>query len=244
MKFKVGLIGLLMLLGLIPVAKAICDVDAINRIVSRSLPRLVFEKVRAAPVPGLCEALIDTEVFYVSTTGEYLMVGNLIEISSGENLTRQRKAGIVKEIIGQLDEKQMINIGPTKPKRTITVFTDVDCPYCARLHQDVPQLNKKGVNVRYLLYPRNGINTSTYKKSVSVWCAKDRIKAIGIAKAGGKLKDRICANPVADHYDLGQRLGITGTPTLILDDGTRIGGYVPAPRLLTMLGLSGKAKQP
>lgn len=244
MNIGIVLFGVLMLLGMAPTANAACDVDAINRIVSRSLPRLVFEKVRAAPIPGLCEALIDTEVFYVSETGKYLLVGNLVAISSGKNLTAQRRATIVKTIIDDLDEKQMIIIGPAKTRRTITVFTDVDCPYCARLHQDVPQLNKKGVNVRYLLYPRNGINTSTYKKSVSVWCAKDRIKAIGIAKAGGKLKDRICANPVADHYDLGQRLGITGTPTLILDDGTRIGGYVPAPRLLTMLGLSGKAKQP
>ncbi|MEE8387971.1 MAG: DsbC family protein [Acidiferrobacterales bacterium] len=240
----VGLIGLLMLLGMAPTANAVCDVDAINRIVSRSLPRLVFEKVRAAPIPGLCEALIDTEVFYVSETGKYLLVGNLIAISSGSNLTAQRRAAIVKTIMDDLDEKQMIHIGPAKAKRTITVFTDVDCPYCARLHEEVPQLTKKGVKVRYLLYPRNGIHTSTYKKSVSVWCAKDRIKAIGIAKAGGELKEMTCTNPVADHYQLGQRLGITGTPTLILEDGTRIGGYVPAPRLLTMLGLSGKIIKP
>ncbi len=244
MIFRIVLIGMLMQLGLVSTANATCDVDAINRIVSRSLPRIKFESVRAAPIPGLCEAMIDTEVFYVSGSGNYLFIGNLVEVKGGTNLTEQRRAGIVKDIVGQLDEKQMINIGPARVRRTITVFTDVDCPYCARLHEEVPQLTKKGVKVRYLLYPRNGLRSPTYKKSVSVWCAKDRVKAIGIAKAGGKLKEQTCSNPVADHYKLGQRLNITGTPTLILDDGTRIGGYVPAPRLLTLLGLGGETKTP
>ena len=225
-------------------ASANCNVDAINRVVSRSLPGIKFESARAAPIPGLCEAMIDTEVFYVSESGEYLLVGNLVEVKGGRNLTEQRRADAVKTIIDGLDEKLMINIVPTRVRRTITVFTDVDCPYCAKLHSEIPQLTKKGVKVRYLLYPRNGLRTPTYKKSVSVWCASDRIKAITIAKAGGKLKELTCANPVADHYRLGQRLKVTGTPTLILDDGTRIGGYVPAPRLLTMLGLSGETGTP
>lgn len=244
MKIEVALVSALMLSGLAPVANATCDIDAINRIVSRSLPNIVFEKVQPTAIPGLCEATVDTEIFYISESGEYLLVGNLIAIRSGNNLTQLRRASIVKTIIDKQDEKQMISIGPARAKRTITVFTDVDCPYCARLHEEVPQLNKMGVRVRYLLYPRNGIDSPTYKKSVSVWCARDRVRAIGIAKAGGKLKQRTCANPVAAHYALGQRLGITGTPTLILEDGTRIGGYVPAPRLLTMLGLNGNAKTP
>lgn len=244
MIFRIVLFGTLIQLGLISTTYATCDVDAINRIVSRSLPRIKFESARAAPIPGLCEAMIDAEVFYVSDTGNYLLIGNLVEVKGGTNLTEQRRADVVKVIVNHLDEKQMINIGPTRPKRTITVFTDVDCPYCARLHEDVPQLTNKGVKVRYLLYPRNGLRSPTYKKSVSVWCAKDKIKAIGIAKAGGKLKEKTCSNPVADHYKLGQRLNITGTPTLVLDDGTRIGGYVPAPRLLTMLGLGGETKTP
>lgn len=244
MQSKFLFVGVLILLGLSSGASASCDVDVINRIVSRSLPKVVFEKATAAPIPGLCEATIDTEIFYVSEAGKFLFIGNMVAVGSGKNLTQQRRAGIVKEIMFKQDEKRMINIGPVKAKRTITVFTDVDCPYCARLHKEVPQLTKQGVKVRYLLYPRNGTQSPTYKKSVSVWCAKDRIKAIGIAKAGGKLKQKNCANPVADHYKLGRRLGITGTPTLILEDGSRIGGYVPAPRLLSMLGLNEKSATP
>ncbi len=238
---KVTLVALLALPGLVSTANANCDVDAINRIVSQSLPKIVFEKAQPAPIPGLCEATIDTEIFYVSESGKYLLIGNLIDVKDGNNLTALRRSALVKTIIDDLDEKQMISIGPSRPKRTITVFTDVDCPYCSRLHDEVPQLTKRGVKVRYLLYPRNGLRSPTYKKSVSVWCAKDRVKAISIAKSGGKVKNKTCTNPVADHYQLGQRLNITGTPTLILDDGTRIGGYVPAPKLLAILGLN-KAK--
>ena len=131
----------------------------------------------------------------------------------------------------------MIVIGPDKPKRTLTVFTDVDCGYCAKFHLDVPALNKQGVKVRYLFYPRTGINSESYRRAVAVWCADDRVKAIGIAKAGGKLNMKTCPNPVASHYQLGQRLDINGTPSIFLDDGKVLPGYVPAPRLLGILGL-------
>ena len=237
MKYKILFLLSLPLMLMAPWAHASCDVDAINRVVSRSLPKIVFDEVKSAPVRGLCEALIDTEVFYVSEKGDFLFVGNMVSVKSGDNLTVRRRNGIVKDIIAGLDEKQMVVVGPENAKKTITVFTDVDCPYCAKLHQEVPQLTRNGVKVRYLLYPRNGLQSPTYRKSVSVWCAKDRVKAIGIAKAGGKIAARTCDNPVAEHYKLGIRLGVNGTPTLFLDDGTRIGGYVPAPRLLAILGI-------
>ena len=236
------LLGSLLLLA--NVTHAACDVDAINRVVSKSLPNVVFDQVRKAPIRGLCEALIDTEVFYVSERGDFLMVGNMIAVESGDNLTVRRRGAIVKEIVARQDESRMVVIGPARPRATVTVFTDVDCPYCSKLHEEVPALNQQGVKIRYLLYPRNGIHSPTYKKSVSVWCATDRAKAIGIAKAGGTLPTKTCDNPVADHYKLGARLGITGTPTLILEDGTRIGGYVPAARLLAALGLAPSSSAP
>lgn len=244
MKYKILLLLSLPLVLLTPWSHASCDVDAINRVVSRSLPKIVFDEVKSAPVRGLCEALIDTEVFYVSEEGDFLFVGNMVSVKSGDNLTVRRRNSIVRDIVAALDEKQMIVVGPEDAKKTITVFTDVDCPYCAKLHEEVPQLTRNGVKVRYLLYPRNGLQSPTYEKSLSVWCAKDRVKAIGIAKAGGKLVANTCDNPVAEHYKLGIRLGVNGTPTLILDDGTRIGGYVPASRLLAILGIgNGKTAQ-
>jgi thiol:disulfide interchange protein DsbC len=133
-------------------------------------------------------------------------------------------------------------MGPEKAKRTITVFTDVDCPYCSKFHLDVPELNKQGVKVRYLFYPRAGTNSETFRRTVAVWCAKDRVKAIGIAKAGGNVDMKTCTNPVEKHFQLGQRLGVDGTPTIFVDDGKKLPGYVPAPRLLGMLGITAESR--
>lgn len=244
MKRFILVVGGLLALSGMSAAHAACDVNAINRVVSKSLPKVVFDEARKAPIRGLCEALIDTEVFYISEKGDYLFFGNMVAVASGDNLTQQRRNGIVQKVVASQDEGQMIVMGPDNPKATITVFTDVDCPYCAKFHEEVPILNRHGVKVRYLLYPRGGVASPTYQKSVSVWCADDRVKALGIAKAGGSVPKRSCDNPVAQHYHLGTRLNITGTPTLILDDGTRVGGYMPATRLLAALGLGGTTSLP
>lgn len=219
-------------------AEAACDKEAIAAAFSRVIGAVQLDEVGPSVIPGFCEAVVGARVFYVSETGDYLFSGGLISLKSGENLTEQRTQDIVGGIMAKLKEGDMILIGPDKPRREITVFTDVDCPYCARLHEEVPRLNAAGVRVRYLLYPRNGKRTPTYRKSVSVWCAADRVKAIGVAKSGGSLPAKDCPNPVDAHYQLGQKLGVTGTPTMFTDRGERIGGYVPAARLLQMLGIT------
>ena len=142
--------------------------------------------------------------------------------------------------INAIGESKMIVFGPASPKRTLTVFTDVDCPYCARLHQEVPQLTAAGVKVRYLLFPRAGVGSETYKRSVAVWCAKDRAKALATAKAGGKIDMKTCPNPVDEHLKLGAEVGVEGTPALVFDDGRVVPGYAPAAQLLAALGLAGE----
>jgi thiol:disulfide interchange protein DsbC len=122
------------------------------------------------------------------------------------------------------------------------VYTDVDCPYCARFHRDVPALNEAGVKVRYLLFPRTGVGSESYHKAVSVWCASDRVKVVGIAKAGGKVEPKKCDNPVEKHMELGAEIGIQGTPAIVFDNGKMLPGYVPAPQLLAQLGLAPAAK--
>jgi thiol:disulfide interchange protein DsbC len=219
-------------------AEAACDRDTITTAFSRVVGDIEVDSIGPSVIPGFCEAVIGAWVFYVSETGDYLFSGGLISLKSGENLTERRTRDVVRGIIAKVKDEEMIRIGPDKPRREITVFTDVDCPYCARLHEEVPRLNAAGVRIRYLLYPRNGMGTATYRKSVAVWCADDRVKAIGIAKAGGSVPSKDCPNPVDAHYQLGQKLGVTGTPTMFTDRGDRIGGYVPADRLLQMLGIA------
>ncbi len=223
-----------------PTVHASCNRDWINHSVARAIGGVEFDQVHAAPAKGLCEATIGTRVFYVSEDGRYLFAGNLVSLTNGQNLTAIASSQLTRGILAGLDEKNMITIDPVKAKRTLTVFTDVDCPYCERLHQEVPELVRHGVRVRYLLYPRTGPDSKSYWRAVAVWCAKDRLKAIDKAMNGGSLGMKDCSNPVRDTYLLGRKLDIEGTPTIFTDDGTRIGGYVPAQQLLSQLGIRDK----
>ena len=206
---------------------------------AKALPGIDLDGLRPAPVAGLYQVAVGTDVFYVSADGRYMILGDVVDLATKKNLSKVERGRLILAEIAKEPEERMLVIGPAHPKRTITVFTDVDCPYCAKLHREaVPKLTAAGVKVRYLLYPRAGIGSSTYKKSVAVWCAEDRIAAIGIAKAGGRLPMKTCPNPVAEHYALGQRVGLRGTPMIVFDDGRVVGGYAPAEQLLAALGLA------
>lgn len=205
-------------------------------------PGLTIDSIEFAPIDNFYEVTTGTQVVYISTDGKHLLLGELLDADSGENLTEKRRAGLTAGMLTRYDEGQMIVIGPDDPRRFVTVFTDVDCPYCVKFHRDVPALNAAGVQVRYLLFPRAGIDSKSYQRAVGVWCAEDRIESIGIAKAGGEVEYRECENPVKGHYELGQEVGIRGTPAIILDDGRTIAGYVPADRLLAQLGIVSDAQ--
>lgn len=215
------------------------DIAAAKEVLAKRLPSVSVDGLRPSKtVPGWYELEHGMQLLYISPDAKHLFLGDLIDLEARTNLTEAWREQIVRGRIEAVGEENMIVMGPKDAKRTITVFTDVDCPYCAKLHLDVPELTKNGVKVRYLLFPRTGIQSETYRKSVAVWCAADRVKAVGIAKAGGKLEMKTCRNPVELHYRLGQELRVNGTPTIFLDDGKMLGGYVPSTRLLVMLGLS------
>jgi thiol:disulfide interchange protein DsbC len=213
------------------------DLAKVKAELAKHFPDVANGTLRPAPVPGLLELQVDGDVLYVSSDGKYILLGDVVEVATKKNLTGAVREKAAHDALEKMGESNMIVMAPANPKRTITVFTDVDCPYCAALHRDVPELNRNGVKVRYLLFPRGGVDTDTYRRSVSVWCADDRIKAVGIAKAGGKIDMKTCPNPVEKHYKLGQSLGVGGTPTIFLDDGRKIGGYAPAAQLLAAMGI-------
>lgn len=208
------------------------DSDKLKQKLSSQLPEFQIDEVIPSPVPGLYEVVVGSETVYATADGKYLFTGDLVEVATRINLTDTKRGKKILAAIEHSGEKNMIVIGPAQAKRTITVFTDVDCPYCSKLHNEVPQLIKAGIKVRYLLYPRSGVESETYRRSVAVWCAKDRVKAVGIAKAGGALEMKTCDNPVAANYQLGQTVGITGTPTIVLDNGRLLPGYIPADKLI------------
>jgi thiol:disulfide interchange protein DsbC len=240
---KRGLLFLLLVSLSVPAAEP--DLDRLRGNLAKTFPEAAQGELRPSPLPGFFELVLDAKVYYVSADGKHLLLGDLVDIKSRTNLTENARQALARRLIDEIGEKDMIVMAPRETRATITVFTDVDCPYCARLHQDVPELNRNGVKVRYLLYPRAGKGSETYRRSVAVWCAPDRIEAVGIAKSGGQLDLKTCDNPVDNHYRLGERLDINGTPTIYLENGRKIPGYVPAAQLVAVVrGRNSAAQAP
>lgn len=218
-----------------PVLAGDSELERIKTNLAKIFPEAAQGTLRASPVPGLYELTLDAQVYYVSADGKHLVLGDLIDVGARANLTEKTRQKLVSKLLGDVADADAIVISPRRPRHSIHVFTDVDCPYCARFHQDVPELNRRGIKVRYLMYPRAGAGSETWRRSVAVWCAADRVKAIGVAKNGGRLDMKSCNNPVDRHYRLGERLGISGTPTIFLENGKKIPGYIPAAQLAAIV---------
>jgi thiol:disulfide interchange protein DsbC len=155
------------------------------------------------------------------------------------------------ERFAALGEDKMVVFGPDDAERSITVFTDVSCPYCVKLHREVPELNEMGIRVRYVFYPRAGKGSGAYNAMVSVWCAEDQQAALTAAKFGGEVEPATCDNPVDEHLALAREFGLRGTPAIVTDSGRLIPGYAPAKQLAAQVfseeplkvGNTGKAEK-
>src|SRR5579871_2438539 len=193
-----------------------------------------IEDLKPAPIAGLYEFIQGAEVSYLTADGKYFLDGNVYDMSTRANLTEAVRTQLRAKLIAGVPESEMLVFSPKHPLYTITVFTDIDCPYCRKLHSDVPELNKLGVRVRYLFFPRSGPNTESWRKAEVVWCSADRNDALTRAKAGAVLDmNKKCgATPVAREYALGQSIGVRGTPTILTDSGAFIDGYMPPRDLL------------
>jgi len=186
------------------------------------------EDVRATPMPGIFELRQGSQIIYMSHDGRYVFTGDLYRVADKFNLTEARLAEVRKQLIAAVPESKMVVFSPADPKYTITVFTDVDCPYCQAMHKQIAEYNRLGVRVRYVFYPRTGPNSDSWHKAEQVWCSADRKGALTDAKLGKPLKAKACADtPVALEYALGQQVGLEGTPAVISSNGTMVGGYLP-----------------
>jgi thiol:disulfide interchange protein DsbC len=211
------------------------DETAVKEAMTKLLPDVELDSVGPAPVQGLYEVVIGPRVFYVSEDGHYLIQGNVIDTQTRENITEAKLAKAKKAAMDQVGEDTMIVFEPKEPKHTITVFTDIDCGYCRKLHREIDDYSKEGIRVRYLFFPRAGVGSPSYQKAISVWCADDRRQAMTDAKAGKPLESKTCDNPVQDHMLLGELMGVTGTPAIVLETGQLVPGYIPAKRMAMML---------
>ena len=199
------------------------------------LPGMVVQILEPLENTDLHEALVDGEIVYFSKDGRYVFQGDIIDIESRQNITENKRRGMKKEEIDSFNEADMIIFEPEKTKHTLTVFTDIDCGYCRKLHQQMSEYNALGIKVRYMAFPRSGLDSESFDKAVSVWCADDRKQAMTDSKSGSSIKVNSCDNPIKDHFAAGRRLGVTGTPALFLESGELLPGYIPPMRLIQIL---------
>ena len=199
------------------------------------LPGMVVQTLEPLENTDLYEALVDGEIVYFSKDGRYVFQGDIIDIESRQNITENKRRGLKKEEIDSFNEADMIIFEPEKTKHTLTVFTDIDCGYCRKLHQQMSEYNALGIKVRYMAFPRSGLDSESFDKAVSVWCADDRKQAMTDSKSGSSIKVNSCDNPIKDHFEAGRRLGVTGTPALFLESGELLPGYIPPMRLIQIL---------
>jgi thiol:disulfide interchange protein DsbC len=205
-----------------------------------------LDDLKPSPIAGIYEFSQGAEVSYLTADGRYFLDGNVYDMASRENLTEDRRSKARAAMINSIPESEMVVFAPKNPLYTITVFTDVDCQYCRKLHSQIAELNKLGVKVRYLSYPRTGPNTESWHKAEAVWCSADRNDALTRAKAGGPVDvTKSCAgNPVAREYALGQSIGVRGTPAIVTENGGYINGYLPPRDLVEEIKQLQSGKQP
>ena len=202
-----------------------------------------IESVRPSPAPGIVEVqVINGPLLYATEDGGYFFLnGDLhqVSVSGAVNLTEERRSLARKEQLAAVSLEDMVVFSPKGETRDyVSVFTDVTCFYCQKLHREVDQLNAKGVEVRYLAFPRGGINSDGAKKLATAWCADDQQTTLTELKAGMDLPVNDCADsPIAAQYQLGQEMGVSGTPAIITSSGMMIPGYRPAADLIVALGL-------
>jgi thiol:disulfide interchange protein DsbC len=191
--------------------------DAIHSL----LPMAIIDEVVKSDLPGFYEVIISGQITYVTEDGKYLLQGKLYDVPLKKDLTSARIATMREEALAKLPQSKVMLFAPENPKHTVTVFTDVDCPYCRQFHKQIAEYNRLGIAVRYVLYPLD-IHPGADKKAAAVWCAKDRNAAYTAAMNGQDPGTGTCTNPVAETKALGETLGINATPTVLAEDGTMV----------------------
>ena len=213
-------------------------------------PKIEIDYLGAAALPGFREAIVGGQVVLISDDGKYLVQGSVLDIGSQKELTQSSPAlsKYRQDLLKSVKTSERIVFAPPNTKYTVSVFTDIECGYCRKLHSEIAEYNRRGIAIEYLAFPRMGLGSPDHKSMISVWCASDRKQALTDAKNGKPVPDRQCkSTPVDMEYHVGQRLGISGTPAIFAADGTQLGGYLPADKMreaLDKLAGEGQAGKP
>lgn len=213
----------------------IADQAADEAAIRKTLGPIKADVIAPTPVKGIYEVVSGPHVVYMSADGRYMFQGELMDMHTRMSLTEPRRREITLATIEAVDEAQMVVYEPEKPRHTITVFTDIDCGYCRKLHNEMDDYLEAGIRVRYMMFPRAGKGSDAYNKAVAVFCADDPNQAMTDAKNGKPIEMKTCDTPIDKHMALVEQLGARGTPFIIFENGQTQPGYVPAKQMAKVL---------
>ncbi|MCW8831434.1 MAG: DsbC family protein [Gammaproteobacteria bacterium] len=208
-------------------------IEKLRKALAKNMPRVEITQISQSPVPGLYEVIVGSQIVYMDQTARYMLDGDLVDLASRVNHTERAKSKIRTTAIDALGEDNMLVYTPKQVDHTVTVVTDIDCPYCRRLHSEMSEYMANNIKVRYIFMPLKG--KSDFDTTVSVWCAEDKNNALDLAKSGAEIEALKCENPIKDHLALAREIGIRGTPAIILETGEMLPGYVPIAKLVKEL---------
>jgi len=210
--------------------------DSIKQVFSSQQPGIAVSRVSASPIPDLYELVSEGRIYYISKNADFIIDGNLFDVPTLTNLTKKRKVGLHLDLINEVNENDMIVYQPQQPVTgTVTIFTDSSCPYCQKLHAEIDVLLEAGVKVRYMLYPRAGIDSDAFVELQSVWCADNPQIALTQVKRGESIVLKSCKNPIEKHMKVAHSVDLVGTPLIYLDNGEMVAGYQSANELIGRL---------
>ena len=225
---------LLLLLFFFSTASVALEPEEVKRKLTQQL-MVEVDKVQSSIVPGFYQAEIGGDLVHISKDGQFVLTGDLLDLQAKKNLSEQYRKQKRASELANMDKDSLIIFGPEKPEHVVTVFTDIDCGFCRKLHSQIDEYAKEGIQVRYISFPRSGPNTESYFKAVSVWCSEDKNKALTDAKNGKKLPAKECSHPIDEHLKMANQLNVRATPWIVSSSGQEFPGYLSPKDLLAKL---------
>ena len=209
------------------------ELERVRETVSSMFAGIDADDIHESEIPGWYTIRKGAIIAYISGDGRYLLQGDLIDLVNQTNLSEKDRNKARAKMMESVSNDQLIVFTPQTVRHTVSVFTDIDCTFCRRLHAQIGEYMDEGIEIRYFLYPRNGPTTQSWVKAEEVWCADNRNEALTLAKLDKEFETHGCdASIVSEHYAMGQDVGLRGTPAIVLEDGTLFSGYLP-PKQLT-----------
>jgi thiol:disulfide interchange protein DsbC len=199
----------------------------------------VIELIEPSPIPGIYAVYYgDLQPIYVTQDGSFFIYGDIykININSISNITEKSVAERRKLILQNIPSEELISFKSSNEQFSVIVFTDVDCGYCRKLHNQIDEYNSLGISINYAAFPRSGLGTSAFTKMVGAWCSDNPKDSMTKLKNNSTLDISFCENqPVSKQYIIGKKLGVDGTPAIFSMDGEMFPGYIEPEELLLRL---------